>query len=128
MAKSIYVLALLSWHLRAATTQARRESRSEPDVATDNGYNAERLRRVWQVGSTRLDVTEALAHDMLRGMGGAAATTPGHVGKGVVAVQGRRLDAVRPRRRRCGAPCRSRLGKGAAAVQGRSLSLEGAEG
>ena len=41
MAKSIYVLALLSWHLRAATTQARRESRSEPDVATDHGYNAE---------------------------------------------------------------------------------------
>ena len=29
MAKSIYVLALLSWPLRAATTQARRE-RSEP--------------------------------------------------------------------------------------------------
>ena len=82
----------------------------------------------WQVGS-RLDVsTEALAHDMLRGMGGAAATTPGLVGNGVAAVRGRRLDAVRPRRRRCGAPCRStRAGKGAAAVEGRSLSLEGAK-
>ena len=83
----------------------------------------------WQVGS-RLDVsTEALAHDMLRGMGVAAATTPGLVvGNGVAAVRGRRLDAVRPRRRRCGAPCRStRAGKGAAAVEGRSLSLEGAK-
>ena len=35
MAKSILVLAMLSWHLRAAATQAR--AASEPEVATDHG-------------------------------------------------------------------------------------------
>ena len=130
------VLALLSWH-RAAATQAHAvneppKSRQVMGLVLSHSCGC----GVLQVGSTRLDVsTEALQggarHNTLRWMGGAAATVPGLVGKGAAsvqggaAVQGRRLDAVRPRRHRC-APCR-RVGKRAGAELGRSLSLEGAE-